>query len=147
MRSIGFLFFLLFLGGFALVSLKGRQPADPGSPGDTAFADTAWRVVSIGGKSLPADASLSLEFDSAAGLSGDSGCNYFSGRYERVGDAFSVGALRATRKACADERGRREKALFDALAETRRAVIDDDRLALESDTGKVVATLERLTPP
>lgn len=144
MRSLGFLFFLLFLAGLALVYLKGRDVVPPAAPGAEGPAQAAYEVVMLRAESLPEDARPRIEFGPEQRISGDSGCNLFGGRYEQNGREFAVGSLRATRKACEPPLMQREQLLFDVLAEVRRVEEDGATLHLLDESGERLAELSPL---
>ncbi len=148
MRIVGFLFFLLLLGGFALVALKGRQVTDssalPSSSGE--FLNARWRATSLPGVALSLENPPVLRFGDAGELSGDSGCNFYSGSYTQDGTSFAVGALRATRKACREPIMSQERALFDALSATRRAEFSGGTLRLFNEEDVATAEFERILP-
>lgn len=147
MRILGFLFFLLFLAGFALVLLQGQQrAAEDDAVTAASLAGSRWRVRSIFDEPIADSATLTVEFDDGGRLFGDGGCNLYSGSIENAAPTFSVSGLRSTRKACAAQVMQREEALFAALAGSRSARGDDGRLLLLDDSGNAVLVLEALPP-
>ena len=148
MRIVGFLFFLLLLGGFALVALKGRQVAEDGLA-DATFADhlnSHWRAIALPDVTLADESPPVLRFGDAGELSGDSGCNFYSGSYTLDDTGFTVGALRATRKACSEPLMNQERAFFDALSAARKVEFSDRRLRLLDADDEPRAEFERYEP-
>jgi heat shock protein HslJ len=69
---------------------------------------------------------------------GSTGCNGFTGPYERRGDSLRLGPLGSTRRACAEpEMNAREGAFLRALGKTRTSHITDDTLVLAGEAGRV----------
>ena len=148
MRVVGFLFFLLLLGGFALVALKGRQATDThlaGSPLSDQL-NSHWRATALPGIALSEESPPVLRFGDAGELSGDSGCNFYSGSYTQDDTGFNVGALRATRKACPEPLMNQERAFFDALSAARKVEFSDRRLRLLDADDEPRAEFERYEP-
>jgi len=93
-----------------------------------------WSVLAIGDEAVAADAGLTVAFTADGSVSGSTGCNSFSGRYEASGAKVTVLPLRMTRRDCPEAAMRREAAMMRALGTTRR--IDqrvEGRLALIGD--------------
>lgn len=107
-----------------------------------------WRLVELRGAPVepaaPAGAPPPhLRFDPAAErVSGNLGCNQFSGPYTLRGAALSFGTLVATRMACPEPRMSLERAFQDTLAATDSHRVEGDTLVLLSGEA-VVARLAR----
>ncbi|WP_077145439.1 META domain-containing protein [Sphingopyxis sp. KK2] len=78
------------------------------------LAGTNWSFVSIGGVPVAADRPTSLAFDGAK-LSGNAGCNRFSGSYESKGGTLTAGPLMATKMACPGAGMTQENGFFDLM--------------------------------
>ena len=140
---LGFLFFLLFLAGFALISLQGRElaPAEPAASDDP-ITTSAWRGLRLYGQTIASDIDVRLSFGGDGRLSGSTGCNRVSGRYERDGPGFRIASLRATQRSCDDAIMNVERNVFDALRDARRARLDGGELRLMNGDGEWLATFE-----
>lgn len=93
-----------------------------------------WSVLAIGNEAVAAEAGLSVTFTADGAVSGSTGCNAFSGRYEARGAGVTVLPLRMTRRGCPEAETRREVAMMRALGTTRRADQRvEGRLALMGD--------------
>ncbi len=93
-----------------------------------------WSVLAIGNEAVAAEAGLSVTFTADGAVSGSTGCNAFSGRYEARGAGVTVLPLRMTRRGCPEAEMRREVAMMRALGTTRRADQRvEGRLALMGD--------------
>jgi heat shock protein HslJ len=119
-------------------------PASPPSPSPPILAGTAWRLVSIAGRTVPVGAEATLAF-TPTDVSGNGGCNRFNGGYAHDPQTGSVriGALASTKRACL-ERGRTdlENAFFAALRDVDAASLDPaGRLVLSGAGSELV--LER----
>lgn len=110
----------------------------------------SWQLERLHGEVLtPPDrkemaATLTLSPDGEA--SGDGGCNQFSVTYEHQGGDLSFGTITATKMACPDVMDI-ERGFFEALNETRRFRLQDDRLELLDDEGGALAVLRAIEPP
>jgi heat shock protein HslJ len=82
------------------VTADGRELS--GCGGDilppAALAGTSWAIVAIGGEAVSGEL-YHLSFTSER-MSGQAGCNRFTGDYRVSGDTLTVGALAMTRMAC-----------------------------------------------
>lgn len=140
MKSMmGFVFFLLFLAGFALVMLQGRQMSQLGGSG-AEVTGTSWRPVTIGEESIPDDSGIVILFEVDGGITGHGGCNRFSGSLEQSGSGIGVGQLSTTRMACGDVIMGRESAFIDAVQKTTDFRSGGDRMSLLDKDNNVLAT-------
>ncbi len=140
---IGFLFFLLFMAGFALVSLQARQAAPNAEAADVSeLADTAWRPLRIFGNTVSPEFGQTVEFSSDGRLYGNGGCNRYSGRYEYADDRFRVASMRATTRECDDPVTATERQLFDVFRDAREVEFVDENLRFLNEDGQWLATLE-----
>jgi heat shock protein HslJ len=74
------------------------------------LADTSWEVISYNNgqqavTSVLAGTTITAQFGKDGTLSGNSGCNDYSGLYTVTGNQIKIGPLGSTRKACADPAG------------------------------------------
>lgn len=133
-------------GREALVTLRGEAlgtctagaevPLVPASAAD--LAGTAWRVAGIGPGALPEGTEATMDFGADGALTGQGGCNRYRGRWQAEGETFAVGAVAATRMACAPSAMTVEQGLFDALEATRGAVLDPAGALLLLDAGGAI---------
>lgn len=140
MKSMmGFVFFLLFLAGFALVMLQGRQIGQLGG-GGAEVTGISWRPVAIGAESIPDDSGMYILFEVDGSVNGHGGCNRFSGSLEQSDSGIAVGQLSTTRMACADVVMSRESAFIDAVQKTTDFKSGGERMSLLDKDGGVLAT-------
>lgn len=96
----------------------------------------AWRVVSLAGEAIPADATLEIAFAAGGALDGSGGCNRFSGGYALDGGKLALGPLRATQRACEGPAMEREGAFFAFLGAVDGFAIEGGRLTLLAADGR-----------
>lgn len=103
-----------------------------------------WRILTLNGAALPADAAAeaALSFDAATGkVSGSTGCNRLMGTYAVSGAGITFGPLATTRMACPPNSP--EAGLLAALgSKTLTYQLSADNLTLLEGTTPVV-TLSR----
>jgi heat shock protein HslJ len=117
--TIGFLFFLLFLAGIALVTLKGRQMAEQGlSSGGAGITGVEWRPAVIGSSVIPVDSGISISFDVDGSIKGNGGCNGFFGSLVQSDSGIEVSPLGATSMACQQRVMDRETSFLEAVQKT-----------------------------
>lgn len=137
-----------FAGGAQEILVR-RVPApepEPGAGGEPVTLEgTLWLLGTLEGQLTGPGAGarpLSLTLDAEARqVTGFSGCNPFSGRYQRDGEsaqggALSFGPLAGTLKAC-EEGGELERRFLDALATVDAYRLDGDALILLAGDGEV----------
>ena len=140
--AIGFLFFLLFLAGFFLVFIQGKQMASQNLPaGGEALTGVRWQPVYIGAEAVPPDAGLHVRFGLDGSIKGHSGCNTFFGSLEKSESGVTVGPLGSTRMACPEPIMSRESAFHDALQRTTIFEVSGERLTCLDDDRKLLLEL------
>lgn len=140
--TIGFLFFLLFLAGIALVTLKGRQMAEQTmSGGGASLTGVDWRPVVVGSSLLPEDSGMFVSFDVDGSIKGHGGCNGFFGTLVQSDSGLEVSPLGATSMACGEVTMNRESSFLQAVQETKGFKEGADGLHLLDDNGNVLAEL------
>ena len=80
-------------------------------------------------------------------VSGETGCNTFSGPYTTNGNVAAIGPLATTRMACADDLTIQETQLLAALQGVARIESRGDRLALQDRNGGTLVLLVRPSAP
>lgn len=141
---VGFMFFLLFLAGFAFVMLQGRQMAETTlGGGGVSITGINWRPVRIAAEPISDDSRMSVKFAVDGSINGNGGCNGFFGSLEKTDSGISVGPLSATRRACPEPIMAREMALLEALERTIRFQVNDSGLQLLGEDNRVLAEFVR----
>ncbi|BCX04233.1 MAG: META domain-containing protein [Candidatus Roseilinea sp.] len=118
---------------------------------ETDLVGMSWRALSYNnGKqavvSLIAGTELTVAFDAEGRISGNAGCNAFTGSYRLEDDGkITIGPLAATRKLCnAPEGVMEQEAQFLAALETAATYrIEGDRLQLRTADGAMAANFQR----
>ncbi len=128
-----FALLLPFLAGCA------TSPDSPGNGFTTPeLAGTRWVIASIDGRE-PSGPPLTADFGNDGRVSGDAGCNSFSGPYIQSGKSVQFGELLSTRRACVDEsRQRQETRLLNILQGSSTLRLSRSRLTVRSSSGYVV---------
>lgn len=140
MKSMmGFVFFLLFLAGFALVMLQGRQINRAG--GGAEITGVSWRPVTIGAETIPDNSGVFVLFEVDGNVTGHGGCNRFTGSLASSDSGIAVGKLASTRMACSEEIMHREMAFMEAVQQTTGFSGDGQRMNLLDSEGNVLVTL------
>ncbi len=122
-------------------------PAAPQNP----LSGTAWQAVNFNNGQnavvTPIEGTnLTLRFESGNQLSGNSGCNTFSGGYSVSGNNISIGALGGTQMMCADIDGvmDQEGQFQAALQSARTFRFDGNRLELRTAGDSIAVIFTRL---
>lgn len=97
-------FWIVIAAGVATVLLLGFVLAGVASAGDAGLEERTWVVRELDGNAPLSGTVLTARFEGGA-VSGDAGCNVFSGGYATDGDALSIGPLATTLAACAAPEG------------------------------------------
>ncbi|MGY8795900.1 MAG: META domain-containing protein [Woeseiales bacterium] len=140
----GFMFFLLFLAGLALVNLRGmRDQSAVTVSSDEQLADSAWRPTHLGEMRLSDDTSMFVQFNADGSLIGFAGCNQFFGNYAVADKGVSIGRVGSTRKACPEPINAYEVSFLESLQIVHTAALSDSRLILNDSSGNV---LNRFVP-
>jgi putative lipoprotein len=119
-----------------------------GVPSPAVLAGVDWRIVSLAGAPVPAEArDPVLNFKTmpdGAAFAASAGCNRFVGQATIAGDTLAFGPAASTRMACPPPLDAAEAALAAALGATARWQIDGPTLRLLDAAGAVL--LEATAP-
>ncbi len=116
--------------------------------GTNPLSNTNWELLSYGNIDTPTsalpDGAATISFDAEGIISGNLGCNQFSGDYKVSGDTLKTGTLWATAMACLDvARMEQETTAMMLLHGTLTFKLDGETLTLFSEDGKSSLTLLR----
>ncbi|MDN3640079.1 META domain-containing protein [Simiduia curdlanivorans] len=89
-----------------------------------------YQITEIEGEAILADSKPELSLSEDGTVSGNTGCNNFSGKYEWVGTALSFGDMASTRKMCAPALMGQEQKLLGLLTSVKGAKLDGLDLVL-----------------
>ena len=131
---------MLFLAGFALIALQGRQMAQQ-KDSMPSLIGPQWRPVKVDGEGLADHGEMFVQFAEDGGISGHGGCNRFFGSLESTDDGFSVGPLGSTRMACPEPIMDLEMAFIAAVQKMSSYEIENARLKIQDSRQNVVAEL------
>ena len=133
MRRIHTLFFvpalILALLLAAGCGSKETAPVDPNAVRH-ALIGKKWHCQSMFDRDVKGDAPLTLEFKEDGTVSGNGGCNDFTGTFTLAEDSLSFGPLAATKKFCGGAAAEQEYTYLSFLATIIRVKVDDDELEL-----------------
>lgn len=112
---------------------------------DASLTETYWKLTQLGGQPAALGAGR-RELHLVLTASGDrvrgfSGCNTFTGSFERRDRQLRIGPLASTRKACLDGM-ELERHFMDALAATARYSVSGDHLELFDAAGHPILTFD-----
>ena len=120
-----------------LLVMVDRAPAKP----DASLTDTQWKLTSIGADAYQhagEQGEPHLRFDGESGtVSGQTGCNSFTGGFETSGDSLHLGNLAVTMRACISGM-EIERAYLDKLGAVNRYGISGNTLTLYADDDPVL---------
>ncbi|CCQ10791.1 putative heat shock protein [Pseudoalteromonas luteoviolacea B = ATCC 29581] len=120
-----FVFFAL------LCSLSGCN-ATP-SVTENALKHTAWRLISVDGKSPTIATPVSLRFIDALQISGSSGCNRFFGEAQTTHDTLVIKNVGMTRKLCDEQSNALEHQLLTSMQNGIQAQFNGELLELNGE--------------
>ena len=132
-RVLAFFFFVLFLGGIALVTLKDMTSIK--SSNDESAAPKAQIYIVSGNWHIANTADSNGEFvrfQTDGSLSGFAGCNNFFGSYVATDKTVEIGPLASTRKACPLPLMNAESAFLHAIESAEFYAIVGDILRLSN---------------
>ena len=143
--SAGFAFFLLFLGGFALVNLRNMgEEAENSIPTAQVLTQNAWRPSHINEMQMDETSSLYVQFDNDGQLGGHGGCNRFFGSYRLEGSTLKIEPLGMTRMACPAPVMSIEISFVEALQSAATVAHRDGRMALRDADGQASARFDAI---
>jgi heat shock protein HslJ len=142
---VGFAFFLMFLAGYALVTVRnmGKEAANS-IPTVAELSANAWRPSHIGKMSLAADTDLYVQFEPGGEYGGYAGCNRFFGSYQLNGNTINIEPAGVTRMACPPPKMSFEMSFIEALQSANTVARAGSRIALRNDKGKATARFDAI---
>ncbi len=133
---------LLLLG----LVVSGCTSVVPASPAPS-LSDTSWVVTRIAGEPTLADHQPTMSFGPGGELTGDNGCNLYTGGYQLSGTALTVTQPAQTMMACAEPGVSEQEVAFGAaLSEVASVRGAGDGLELLDAAGTVVLELGPVPP-
>jgi heat shock protein HslJ len=114
--------FALALSACSTMAAPGPAPAPP-----SADLVSNWSIAAIDGEAIPPSDAYHLQFGTDGRVSGQAGCNRFSGPYTEVDDAITMGPFAVTRMACPEPRMTHERKVLEFLSGLVRSSRPDAR--------------------
>lgn len=114
-----------------------------GLPWDKQFADRDWRAVAIGQKPVPANMTITVNFDSSGQLGGRDGCNSYSGSFSMKSGRLEVADLTSTAMACDTEVMATADAYNIALRSARSASVESGILTIKNESGTEILSFRQ----
>ncbi|MDX2170472.1 MAG: META domain-containing protein [Deltaproteobacteria bacterium] len=129
-------------------SKESPAPSQPAVPVPLAdplvpLSGTQWVLVDVGGTAMNA-ARTTLSFDGGPKVSGNGGCNTYSGGVRNQSGTILFGPIQTTRKACAAPIMAQETRYFDVLVGTRGLEVDGNALYFLDITSSRTAHFTKL---
>ena len=139
----------------ALVVVACTSTAGPGTPGGSAAPSTAaapaaagsglegtlWRLTEYlgpDGNAVPVPETIAASATFAGGnVSGNAGCNDYTGSYTVDGEVLTIGPLAATKKACGPAESAVETAFLTVMEKVATYSVSGDTLELKTADAKV----------
>jgi heat shock protein HslJ len=114
-------------------SPRGSDTANGG------LGNTSWTVTSVNGAPTVPGAQPTMTFAADGTISGDAGCNQYSGRFRTDGGAIAIGEVASTMMLCEGDRGIQEAAFLSALQGASRWELGEDGNLRIGGAGEIVA--------
>lgn len=142
---VGFGFFLLFLAGIALVTLRNMSEEWESSvPTAEELSANAWRPSHIGEMEVDDDSGIYVQFETDGQLGGNGGCNRFFASYRLEENKIKVNPISLTRRACPEPIMSNEKSFVQALQLATVVVGAEQRIAFRNDRGEPTLRLDAI---
>ncbi len=124
----------------------GGQPKltfAPAAPAAAGLAGTSWVLAGLGNLPLPGNVQVTAQFGTDGTVSGNAGCNTYSGSYTVDGVSIAFGPLISTRIACPEAQMVVETAYLAALGKAAAwSIGTDGKLSISGPDGKVALVFD-----
>ena len=110
--------------------------------------DGIWTLTSLDGDSPVDGTKLTLVFNSGQ-ISGNAGCNHYTGSYQIQNDSFRIEDLSYTEMACLDVVGTmdQERIYLDLLSSSNRLELDGEKLTFFNDLQAILVYVNQEVSP
>ncbi len=131
------------------ISVNAPAPTATPAPAPNPLSGTRWNVVNyndgVSIVTLLGGTSINTEFGANGQVSGNSGCNNFSGSYNVNGNALSVGGLSGTQQFCGEPEGvmDQETRFQTALQSAASFRINGSQLEISNGVGQIAIVANR----
>jgi heat shock protein HslJ len=136
--------------GAVLILLAACNSTASQAGSDSDLSGTSWEVTAYNDGSestsdVLAGTTLTANFGEDGTLTGNSGCNDYSGPFKITNDQIGIGPLSSTRKACNDPAGvmEQEAQYLAAIDNAEVFVVDGNTLELRETDGTVMAVFTK----
>ncbi|NNL53790.1 MAG: META domain-containing protein [Woeseia sp.] len=130
---VAFGFFILFLGGLALVNLSNRVPVSKESARAVTLPELVrerWRLAALIDEPAAAGTAFEMQFTRGGAVSGNGGCLSFNASFELGRSAPLFRDIELFERACTEINPPPEIALMKVLRKTARITYDDRNIVL-----------------
>ena len=129
----------VFYIGRGGIGTDAPPPPPEAAPPQNPLANTNWKLHGMNMNEVPLPrSSITIRFGADGSLSGNSGCNDYSGSYTVNGDALSVGPLAGTGALCGDEIDMQEQRYLAILQSAATFEMSRNQLIIKDATGQEV---------
>jgi heat shock protein HslJ len=139
---------LVLTGGTAALTFAAKAPAEP-----KPIEGPMWELTTIaepGGQavsSIVGDQPVWAGFLADGSVSGSGGCNEFHATYQTDGNGLTIGAVTATKMACADDVMAQEQVFLDGLETAGSYTIEANQLNLFDADGQLLLGFSVMPSP
>lgn len=103
-----------------------------------------FQITEIEGKAIEANSKPQMSLNEDGSLTGNSGCNSFSGSYEWLGSVLRIGDMASTRKMCAPALMGQEQRLLGLFASVKSAKMAGLDLILTDENNNPLVKAARI---
>ncbi len=123
--------------------LVHRVGAAAGVPEEEApITGVVWHLAQLGEKAADPQVNTTLTFHKDGRISGEGGCNRFSGAADLKGSALRIGNVSSTMMACPEPGATQEREFYEALSKAVAFAVEGETLVLLNEAGGAVARLK-----
>jgi len=140
--SAGFIFFLLFLAGLALVNLgtlEDRRSAQLRAPSAEELVSQRWRLAALRDARIAPAHPVDLLFTRGGLFAVEGACNRYTADYRLEAGGFGLDGLAGTEKTCEPRLEALDRELIDTIGSTAGLATDGTRLWLTAPDGERLA--------
>jgi putative lipoprotein len=132
------------LAGFA-AGCAGSDEKSPETKAPPVLTGTSWWAEDIANRGVIDNSHTTIEFHADGRVSGDTGCNQYTGSVTIQGDELRFGLLATTMRACPEALMDQERKFLEATKQVRTfEIAETGLLYLRDETGKTMLRLSRI---
>lgn len=140
--SAGFIFFLLFLAGLALVNLgtlEDRRSAQLRAPSADELVAQRWRLAALRDARIAPAHPVDMLFTRGGLFAVEGACNRYTADYRLAAGDFALDGLSGTERACEPRLEALDRDVIDAIVSTAGLATDGTRLWFTAPDGERLA--------